>query len=156
MPKHLLSKSCITPEQILAALLNHTTPNGECCDWVGACATDGYPVRYGNKKVHRTVAELVFNQDITGFVVRHTCDNIKCINPNHLLLGTPADNNKDRAERGRGHRVITSAIVIRVKELLNTKKLYHKEIAIIVGIDIRRVSDINRNLYTDEGRFARR
>ena len=39
--------------------------------------------------------------DITGLVVRHTCDNPACIEPTHLLLGTRGDNNRDRAERGR-------------------------------------------------------
>lgn len=36
-----------------------------------------------------------------GLVVRHTCDNRKCINPDHLILGTHDDNMKDRSERDR-------------------------------------------------------
>lgn len=34
-------------------------------------------------------------------VSRHTCDNPWCINPHHLLIGTNADNARDRAVRGR-------------------------------------------------------
>lgn len=33
--------------------------------------------------------------------VLHTCDNPRCINLDHLVGGTRADNNKDRAAKGR-------------------------------------------------------
>lgn len=53
-------------------------------------------------------------EDIDGQVVRHTCDNPRCINPSHLLIGTRADNNKDRAERGRSARSVPSRQLIYV------------------------------------------
>lgn len=53
-------------------------------------------------KLGVTLAEL------TGVVVRHTCDNPRCINPNHLIPGTKADNNRDRAERGRSAKFVPS------------------------------------------------
>lgn len=36
-----------------------------------------------------------------GTVVRHKCDNPRCINPDHLELGTQADNVQDMIDRGR-------------------------------------------------------
>lgn len=42
-------------------------------------------------------------ESIKGLVVRHTCDNPRCINPEHLLIGTLQDNIDDRTKRGR-HR----------------------------------------------------
>lgn len=54
--------------------------------------------------LHRIVYAEKLNKtldDIIGVVVRHTCDNPRCINPDHLIGGTKADNNRDRAVRGR-------------------------------------------------------
>lgn len=61
--------------------------------------------------LHRLVYCMTHALDlnaIAGKVVRHTCDNPRCINPQHLLIGTQADNNRDRAERKRSARVVPS------------------------------------------------
>lgn len=36
-----------------------------------------------------------------GFVIRHTCDNPPCVNPDHLLIGTQRDNLRDMVARNR-------------------------------------------------------
>ena len=40
-----------------------------------------------------------------GTVVRHKCDNRKCVNPDHLELGTQNDNIKDMDVRGGANRI---------------------------------------------------
>jgi transposase len=42
-----------------------------------------------------------------GFVIRHKCDNPKCINIDHLEIGTQKDNVQDMMKRGRnGYKTI--------------------------------------------------
>jgi hypothetical protein len=53
-------------------------------------------------RAHRVAWELTFQKEVPrGKVVRHTCDNPVCVNPQHLELGTQLDNVRDRVERGR-------------------------------------------------------
>ena len=40
-------------------------------------------------------------QSLKGYVIRHTCDNPRCINPEHLVIGKQSDNIKDRQLRNR-------------------------------------------------------
>lgn len=40
-------------------------------------------------------------EDLKGLVVRHTCNNMRCINPHHLILGTFKDNSEDMVRAGR-------------------------------------------------------
>lgn len=49
-------------------------------------------------------------KDIHGLHVRHTCDNPRCINPEHLLLGTQQDNMDDRTIRGRSAKGATHGL----------------------------------------------
>lgn len=67
----------------------------------------GYVVlRYGVRKRfgHRVAYELKNGPIPDGLLIRHTCDNPPCINPNHLLTGTHQDNCDDMMSRGRGRK----------------------------------------------------
>ena len=39
--------------------------------------------------------------DIEGLVIMHTCDNPPCVNTDHLVLGTQAENLQDMTDKGR-------------------------------------------------------
>jgi len=60
------------------------------------CTRDGI-----RRPIYRHIYRLYKGAPKDGMVIRHTCDNRKCINPEHLILGTHQDNVKDRVKRGR-------------------------------------------------------
>lgn len=75
-----------------------------CHEWSGSRTAGGYGL-VGNTKrvrVHRLSWELANGSTIPdGMVIRHKCDNPPCINPEHLEIGTHADNMADMFSRGR-------------------------------------------------------
>ncbi len=59
---------------------------------------------YGNYKrlpAHRVAWFIFRGVDPIGSYVLHTCDNRRCVNPDHLYLGTQSDNMRDMWERKR-------------------------------------------------------
>ncbi len=56
----------------------------------------------GNRcDAHRLSWEMQYGPIPRGMVVMHTCDVRRCVNPFHLVLGTVAENNRDRDKKGR-------------------------------------------------------
>jgi hypothetical protein len=76
-----------------------------CWLWAAAKTSTGYGnVRMGGgpRKAHREAYEAEHGAgSADGLVVRHKCDTRLCVNPDHLELGTQADNVRDRDERER-------------------------------------------------------
>lgn len=79
-------------------------PNSGCWLWTGPVDHFGYGrFRVGAKKkrVHRLWYERAHGKVPDGLVLRHTCDVPSCVNPDHLIVGTIADNIADMDARGR-------------------------------------------------------
>lgn len=78
-------------------------PSG-CWEWQkarfhwghGAIGIDGK-----TRKAHRVAYEVFVGPIPKGMQVLHACDNPPCCNPDHLRLGTHADNMAEMAARGR-------------------------------------------------------
>jgi len=76
----------------------------DCWLWFGGTDKDGYGViMCGRKtlKAHRVSYALAHGEIPSGMLVMHSCDTPGCVRPEHLTLGTIADNNRDMTRKGR-------------------------------------------------------
>lgn len=70
-------------------------PISRCWVWVGATYSNGYGTMRYNKKqyvAHRLVYMKLVGAIPEGIEVAHTCHNRSCVNPEHLVLATHAQN----------------------------------------------------------------
>lgn len=85
----------------------HCTELGACQIWTGRVNRKGYGEinrggrGLGSMLAHRASWEVHRGSIPDGLNVLHRCDNPPCCNPDHLFLGTLADNNADMLAKGR-------------------------------------------------------
>jgi Autographiviridae endonuclease len=78
----------------------------ECWEWQRARLPKGYGrvsrQLFGEQLAHRAAYRLTHGDIPAGMCVMHSCDNPPCCNPDHLRVGTQADNLADMRAKGRG------------------------------------------------------
>lgn len=88
---------------------NRVEKTNGCWQWTGSTDTNGYGQlripgpRSSHKKVRTSRYSWVLHYGPipNGMLVLHTCDNRRCVRPDHLWLGTQADNMADMSNKGR-------------------------------------------------------
>lgn len=136
--------------------------NDQCWLWSGCFGDDGYGrlraergylTKHGKRfmwATHRASWTLHFGEIPDGLSVLHRCDVKACVNPEHLFLGTQADNmadktNKGRAQHGEAHGMskLTESNVRAIRQMKNLA-VCQNDIAEFFGVSKQLVSLIVR------------
>lgn len=110
--------------------LKYVNKTNTCWVWTGAIGKNGYGTLTVNKKFkasHRIAYELYKGEIPKGLEVCHTCDNTKCVNPEHLWVGTHSQNMRDKYNKGRSNttgRKDTIDTRLSDKQIIDIKNKY--------------------------------
>ena len=129
------------------ANVSRKNPDG-CHTWTGKIdPTNGYGRLWnieGMPYAHRLAWTLAHGRKVPkGKLVRHTCDNTLCMNPDHLEVGTQKQNMQDCVDRGRhGKRKLKPADVHEILRLCYERGLKYNAIGKKFGVSPQHVMRI--------------
>lgn len=122
----------------------------DCWEWQAQLDKQEYGrikiARYP-RLAHRVAYQLWHGVDPGEQCVLHLCDNPRCCNPHHLILGDRAENNRQRSERGRSvvgekhwHNKLTPQQVLEIR----ASSLAYRELSALYGVSFTHIGDIIR------------
>ena len=101
----------LTPDERFFSRINQNGPilsgmDTPCWTWLGSGKRYGLIQILGvDTPAHRFSWKFHYGDIPDGMLVCHQCDNPRCVNPQHLFIGTPSDNMVDMHKKGRANRL---------------------------------------------------
>lgn len=147
-----MPKNKHTIEQRISRLTDRSGGPDACWFWLGSKLPQGYgqiKIKGHTILAHRAAFDLVYGEIPDNTYVCHRCDVPSCVNPSHLFLGSSADNNKDRDQKGRtaagekhGNSVLNESTVREIRDALasgDTKSSIARRFSVCEGT-VRHIS----------------
>lgn len=140
----------------IARFYQHAAQGDNCWEWKLRLNEDGYgQMKVARKTLlaHRISYAIHYGHCPKGLLVCHRCDNPKCVNPEHLFLGTARSNHTDAVTKGRmrwahgekaRHAKLTVEQVQRIEEVYRAGELTQRAVADMFGVTQSRISAIVR------------
>jgi hypothetical protein len=117
-----------------------------CWIWTAGLSAGRYGSFFDGRKyvkAHRFSYELNCGKIPKGMYICHHCDNPRCVNPDHLFLGTQTDNMRDMVNKGRtakqfgehnGNAKLSWKKVRKIRTLYATKKYIQDDLAKLFNV----------------------
>lgn len=145
------------PQDVMKRFWSKVIKTETCWNWTAAtnCGYGSFRIAGKSVSAHRLSYIWAYKVVLSkSTYICHKCDNRKCVNPEHLFLGTHADNmldminkNRQSAPKGENHNKakLKESQVIEIRKLYNTKIFTQEQLADKFGVDQTLISLISRN-----------